>query len=428
MSEVDSRRGPGMEVPGEKRWLRNHLLSLKTLSLVVLSVQTSTMVLLLRYSRTTSTHQPYIITTAVLMSELLKLALSLCFLHLDSGKIMRVTLKRLYEDVLLNAWETLKLAIPAFLYVVQNNLLFIALSNLDAATYQVTYQLKILTTAIFSWVMLGKRLAPIHWLSLCLLMLGVSLVQVDGGNANRSTSKILPEVEAMEGADPSLLGGAEGGEAGEGGGEVHPPDAHNAAHPNTEVRRLLGILAVFVSCISSGFSGVYFERLVKKGKQTSLIIRNIQLGVFSIAFAVMAVSGDSRAIRENGFFQGYSLATWLVVLIQAFGGLMVSVTMKYADNILKGFATSLSIVMSSLVSWLALGDAAPTIQFVIGASIVISSTFLYGVTPQRESEIRESTHHAPSASPHKVRTRLLALHSCRTTHTHTHSHTRRQDD
>lgn len=46
-------------------------------------------------------------------------------------------MKRLYEDVFLNVWETLKLAIPAFLYVVQNNLLFIALSNLDAATYQV---------------------------------------------------------------------------------------------------------------------------------------------------------------------------------------------------------------------------------------------------------------------------------------------------
>ena len=54
---------------------------------------------------------------------------------------MRVSLKRLYEDVLLNAWETLKLAIPAFLYVVQNNLLFIALSNLDAATYQVSGRL-----------------------------------------------------------------------------------------------------------------------------------------------------------------------------------------------------------------------------------------------------------------------------------------------
>lgn len=44
-------------------------------------------------------------------------------------------------------------------------------------------------------------------------------------------------------------------------------------------------------------------------------------GLFSIAFAVMAVSGDSRAIRESGFFQGYSIATWLVVLIQVcYGG------------------------------------------------------------------------------------------------------------
>ncbi|XP_050734025.1 UDP-N-acetylglucosamine transporter-like isoform X2 [Eriocheir sinensis] len=402
MSEVDSQKGPSMEGPGNRHWLRRHLFSLKTLSLVVLSVQTSTMVLLLRYSRTNSSPQPYIITTAVLLSELLKLGLSLAFLHLDSGKILRVTMKRLYEDVFLNVWETLKLAIPAFLYVVQNNLLFIALSNLDAATYQVTYQLKILTTAIFSWVMLGKRLAPIHWLSLCLLMLGVSLVQVDGGSSSRSTSKILPEVEAIEGADPSLLGA--GAEDGGEGGDGLPSNVHNTAHPNPEVPRLLGILAVCVSCISSGFSGVYFERLVKRGKQTSLIIRNIQLGLFSIAFAVMAVTSDSRAIRESGFFQGYSTAAWLVVLIQAFGGLMVSVTMKYADNILKGFATSLSIVMSSLVSWLALGDDAPTLQFVIGASIVIASTFLYGLTPQRENELREDSHHATSsiATPHKT--------------------------
>ena len=108
----------------------------------------------------------------------------------------------------------------------------------------------------------------------------------------------------MEGADPSLLGGAEEGE----GGEGLPPSDHNAAHPNTEVRRLLGILAVFVSCISSGFSGVYFERLVKRGKQTSLIIRNIQLGeskgILSVSMWVFSV-----------YFEWWiSLATLYIIL------------------------------------------------------------------------------------------------------------------
>ncbi|KAK3881814.1 hypothetical protein Pcinc_013767 [Petrolisthes cinctipes] len=385
--------GGGRVKQGERFWLRRHLLSLKTMSLIMLSVQTSTMVLLLRYSRApTSTphqHQPYLITTAVLLSELLKLALSLTFLHLESGRVVSVTGRRVYEEVVSRVWETLKLAIPAFLYVVQNNLLFIALSNLDAATYQVTYQLKILTTAIFSWVMLGKRLALIHWLSLCLLMLGVSLVQVEGSSNTSGNTKIIPEVEVLKGGEPP---------------DAVPVDIHNVAHPNTEVSRLLGILAVFVSCISSGFSGVYFERLVKRGNQTSLLIRNIQLGIFSIAFAVMAVSTDSKVIKEGGFFQGYSITTWLVVLIQAFGGLMVSVTMKYADNILKGFATSLSIVMSTLVSWLALGDAAPTPQFIVGASIVISSTVLYGLTPQKGAgdTILPSSHTPLPGTPHKI--------------------------
>ncbi len=35
--------------------------------------------------------------------------------------------------------ETLKMLIPAGLYALQNNLLFLALSNLDAATFQVRY-------------------------------------------------------------------------------------------------------------------------------------------------------------------------------------------------------------------------------------------------------------------------------------------------
>lgn len=35
---------------------------------------------------------------------------------------------------------------------------------------------------------------------------------------------------------------------------------------------------------------------------------------------------------------------------------MIAVVVKYADNILKGFAVSLSIILSSVTSYLFLGD------------------------------------------------------------------------
>lgn len=43
----------------------------------------------------------------------------------------------LKEEIIKKPLLTLKLAIPSGIYTLQNNLLYVALSNLDAATYQV---------------------------------------------------------------------------------------------------------------------------------------------------------------------------------------------------------------------------------------------------------------------------------------------------
>ena len=48
-----------------------------------------------------------------------------------------------------------QVSVPALLYTVQNNALFIAVENLEAAVFQCTYQLKTLTTAVLIAVMLA---------------------------------------------------------------------------------------------------------------------------------------------------------------------------------------------------------------------------------------------------------------------------------
>ena len=74
---------------------------------------------------------------------------------------------------------------------------------------------------------------------------------------------------------------------------------------------------MLVACFSSGFAGVYFEMLVKTGAQPSVVIRNLQLGIFSLAFATSAVIfNDWSAIAKDGFFQGYHSLVFVIIILQ----------------------------------------------------------------------------------------------------------------
>ena len=52
----------------------------------------------------------------------------------------------------------------------------------------------------------------------------------------------------------------------------------------------------------------------------------------------------------QGFLYGYDSLVWTVVLMQSLGGLLIAAVIKYADNILKGFSTAGSILLSCLAS------------------------------------------------------------------------------
>ena len=48
--------------------------------------------------------------------------------------------------------------------------------------------------------------------------------------------------------------------------------------------------------------------------------------------------------------QGYDGTTWVVICLQVLGGFAVAMVVTYADNIIKGFATSISIILSSCLA------------------------------------------------------------------------------
>lgn len=268
----------------------------------------------------------------------------------EKGNI-RDWLQQLYSTIIGQPLDTLKLSVPALLYTVQNNLQYVAISNLDAATFQVTYQLKILTTALFSVFMLNKALVKLQWLSLLMLFIGVSMVQLQPTQQSSSRAK---------------------------------DDVSNETVQQEKVAQspMLGLVAVILSSLCSGFAGVYFEKILK-GSKTSIWLRNIQLGIYGTVIGLVGMRiKDGDKVDEKGMLFGYTVLVWIVISMQAFGGLLVAVVVKYADNILKGFATSFAIIISCVVS-VYLFDFHINGQFMLGAVLVIAAVLLYG-KPQNQ--------------------------------------------
>jgi hypothetical protein len=153
-----------------------------------------------------------------------------------------------------------------------------------------------------------------------------------------------------------------------------------------------------MACVLSGLAGVYFEKILKNSK-VSIWVRNIQLGMFGTFFALITCwLSDYDSIKEHGFFFGYTHLVWANILIQSAGGLLVAVVIKYADNILKGFATSIAIVVSCLASTYFFNTDING-MFMFGTLLVISSVFLYSYTPAQPSLLPTSSSQSQSNSP-----------------------------
>ena len=163
-------------------------------------------------------------------------------------------------------------------------------SPLSQRNYQILSQLKILVTASFAVLILRTRLTWIKWLSLVILVAGVALVQVSG---------------------------------------LKEDSAQNQSN-------MIGFVSVVFCCTLSGFSGVYFEKVLK-GSDVSIWVRNVELALIGISLGLFGVwYKDSAAVLEYGFFHGYRRIVWAVIGLQACGGILVSLVICYADNLLKG--------------------------------------------------------------------------------------------
>lgn len=265
----------------------------------------------------------YNTSTVPFIAESLKFTISFLFLISDSDT-------PLDEAVVLD-WASLgRYFVLGLLYTCQNNLLFITLQHVDAATFQLISNLKIPLTALLLHIFIGKTFSVQQQFALLLLVVGAGLSQLNG----------------------------------------------HADHV-ISISALGAVLMSIMVGISSG-AGVFNEVLLKSSSMGSLHWQNIQLYAFGCIFSYIKLQMDLnfQPISLIGIFLGYNVYAWLSIINMAFLGIITAAVLKYADNVLRAFASASSVLLATLMSWQLLGTNISYL-FVVSAIVTSLSILLY---------------------------------------------------
>ena len=330
--------------------------------------------------------------------------------------------------------ECLLMAVPGFLYFLMNQLAFVGLENLEASTYALVSQLKILTTALFARLLLSQKLWWHQWRALLLLVIGVVLVQAQPGRPQVATQP-MPSLTTNSGvleiAGVALTTDHAHLSRNNGTLEVvaplhrmllqHQPTSDGLAASAAAAAasasfddassddkgsvfvQFKGLIATALAAVLSGLSGCYVEKMMKGGT-LSVWDRNVQLAVYGILFGMGQIilfssDADRAYAASNGWLGGYSVLACFVVLLNSLGGILVSLVVVYLDNIIRGFATSVAILLTAFISYAVFHDVQITTVFSCGVVTVLLSVLNYQDPMQATPAEHAAMLPSPGASP-----------------------------
>lgn len=293
---------------------------------LALTVLTSSQGLLIAASKKNGISYGYAVTSANCTVEAVKLLLSLAFVAqawaaegVTEENTLRISLP-----------ELARYPVPAALYLAKNLLQYYVLLYTDAPSYQILKNLNIVSTGILYRLFLQKELSNLQWSALTLLALGCTVAQLSD-----SSDAVLTTPAA-------------------------------------------GIAIAVAMAILSGFAGVYTELILKSGgAKRNVNAQNVYLYAFGVLFNVFAIFAyDYDAVARRGYFHGYTFLVAVMIANHAASGIAVSLVMKFANNIVKVYSTSVAMILTTLVS-IPLFGFELTVPFVLGTAVVSVATFLH---------------------------------------------------
>lgn len=266
------------------------------------------------------------------------------------------------------------MGVPALIYVVQNMLQLAANSYLSSVAYQALSQLKLVTAALISVFLFGKTLSTKQWMCLPVLLMGVVFL------TQRSVSRQdVEDVAAMlasgQPSEDSPFANRHGGDSASVTSKMMS-QAIVLASQYASAQLAIGTVCVLLACICGSFAGVFIETKLKSSMSVPLSVRNAQLATFALVTAGAAALTEAISKGEWDPLANFSPLAWITVILRGASGYVVSATLRYADTIMKGFATSVAIITTIALESM-LTTTLPSFSQLIGSTLVMISTYSY---------------------------------------------------